>query len=134
MSHKYLKGLNGWVPHFCRARGNPFRVIKREIKWFFERRKYGFDSRETWNMDQSFYCWAYERISLYVKVTEVDIDSDFNCITINGETACMRKWINKILALLKEQIEDDDPLSIAYSTCHQEIMTIFTELLPYLWW
>ena len=36
---------------------NPLRMMKRRIKWFFQRRFRGFDDRETWNVDETFYKW-----------------------------------------------------------------------------
>ncbi len=39
-----------------------------DTKWAQQREIYGFDVRETWNMDVSFYCWLYERLMMYLEV------------------------------------------------------------------
>ena len=35
---------------------------KRQKIWRKQRKKYGFDNREIWNMDLAFYLWLYERL------------------------------------------------------------------------
>ena len=44
---------------------------KREKEWRKQRRKYGFDERETWNLNWRFYAWLYERLKMYKKVANI---------------------------------------------------------------
>ena len=41
------------------------RAIKNNIKWFIQRRKRGFDDKELWSLDDSFYKWFYPRLKAF---------------------------------------------------------------------
>lgn len=51
---------------------------KDKIQRFFERRKYGFDYRETINMDLMFAEWLYSRLMMLLEQTDDDLT--FNSI------------------------------------------------------
>lgn len=45
----------------------------RKNKWAKERKKFGFDERETWNFDTTFLQWVYPRICWYREHAPVDL-------------------------------------------------------------
>lgn len=73
MNHKYLKKLNftkdDWycVPNAKLGKG------KAKKKWEKQRKKYGFDLRETYAMDFTLACWIYEHFKWYVDEAPIDL-------------------------------------------------------------
>lgn len=45
----------------------------RNNEWKVEREKYGFDERETWNMDETFIQWLLERLIRYKEISTSDL-------------------------------------------------------------
>lgn len=66
MAHKYLEDI-GITDGPYNWRGDSF-------KWRHERQVYGFDSRECWNLDYTFYLWLYERLMKYLEDAESVVD------------------------------------------------------------
>ena len=64
-------------------------------KWAEQREIYGFDVRETWNMDVSFYCWLYERLMMYLEVC--DIDLTYREFEYKDEILTHKQCIDKML-------------------------------------
>lgn len=62
---------------------------------FFECRKYGFDYRETINMDLMFAEWIYSRLMMLVEQTEDDLT--FHSVEFEGEKYTIEKAIQRIL-------------------------------------
>jgi hypothetical protein len=48
--------------------------VKHAAQWRKERRQYGFDSRETWNLDRTFVEWLYARLMMYLEHTTHNLD------------------------------------------------------------
>lgn len=48
-------------------------IAGREKCWLKERKIYGFDERETWEMERNFYIWLYEHIMRYKEICCVDL-------------------------------------------------------------
>ena len=44
---------------------NPIHNVKYHTKWFVQRRIRGFDDREIWNIDNSFYKWLLPRLKRF---------------------------------------------------------------------
>ena len=66
-----------------------------KVHRFFERRKYGFDYRETINMDLMFAEWIYSRLMMLVEQTEDDLT--FHSVEFEGEKYTIEKAIQRIL-------------------------------------
>ena len=107
---------------------------KEESLFSFERAKYGFDSRETYSLDHTFYIWLYERLKRYVEIAKNVINLEFHEIEYNGVMHTQLGWINiifeRIEFLYSEEYEETDE-NVCYTN---EIASIFAVLLPYLWW
>ena len=43
------------------------------LKHWWQRRVYGFDEREIWDLDKTFYTWLYEHLMMYRDVTGADL-------------------------------------------------------------
>lgn len=66
-----------------------------KIQRFLERLKYGFDYRETINMDLMFAEWIYSRLMMLVEQTEDDLT--FHSVELEGDKYTIEKAIQRIL-------------------------------------
>ena len=48
---------------------NPLHNLKYNTKWLYQRIKRGFDDREIWNIDTTFYKWLLPRLKLFLEKT-----------------------------------------------------------------
>jgi len=101
---------------------------KREIQWTEEREKYGFDSRETWSLNYTFYVWLYERLSMYNEVNVVD--TSFHKFEFDGETLTFQEAIDKILVICNNVIVGED-IDVDKNGV---VPRLFAEIFGCLWW
>lgn len=77
--YKYLDELNIDESGLCCVFNSPIEDDKkREKKWKKERKKYGFDSRETWALDFTAATWLYSHLRRF---------KDVSICVLYGETA-----------------------------------------------
>ena len=130
MGRKYLEdiGFNN-TPDTFNAGAND----EREEKWKNEREVFGFDERETWNLDSTFYIWLYERLKMYLDVTIVDLD--YHKFDYNGKEYTQRQMIDMMLERLETALTDEyyDLNDEKYQYVH-EIEKIWSIVLPAMWW
>lgn len=103
----------------------------REESWEKEREEYGFDNRETWNLDRIFIEWIYTRVMMYKEYSIVD--TSFYKIQHNGETITHGEAMDKILDLAKQILLDTDNYELWYENS-REICDLWKEILPLMWW
>lgn len=104
----------------------------RKDRFLKSRQKYGFDDKETWNLDTAFIQWLYERLRMYEDVAIVDLD--FHKFDIHGEEKTQRECIEIILDKIEYIIKDDDTWSDNYYKNLKEICYIWGEIIPAMWW
>lgn len=73
-------------------------------KWEKECSEYGFDSRETWNLDIVMIEKLYERLKLYMEVSIVDLD--YHTIKINNENKSLYEWLIILIALCEDVLNE----------------------------
>lgn len=102
-------------------------------QWAKERDKYGFDERETWELNFSFYLWLYERLKRFVDVCCIDLD--YHKFKYNGAEYTQRQMIDMMIERLefsfKPEYNDFDEKQYAYVS---EIEKIWAIVLPAMWW
>lgn len=103
----------------------------REENWSKERKEYGFDNRETWNLDRIFVEWIYTRVMMYKEYSCVD--TSFHRISYKDSTITQGEAIDKILELSKEILLDMDNDELCYENS-REICDLWKEVLPCMWW
>lgn len=109
----------------------------REQNWSEEREKYGFDNRETWNLDRNFIEWIYTRVIMYKEYSIVD--TSFYKVPYKDEKITQGEAIDKILELAKEILQanaynfDKDINDMIYNNS-REICDLWKEILPLMWW
>lgn len=120
-------------------------------KRFEEQQKiYGFDERETWDLDGTFYMWLYERLKMYVEIGGQVVDLNYHKFTFKGKEYTQLELINMIFERLeyyfKEDAIDDKKdeykkqgmnIVEADNKAYEpiiEIGEIWAILLPAMWW
>lgn len=68
-----------------------------KVQRFIERRKYGFDHKETVNMDVIFAEWLYSRLMMLTEQTMDDLT--YNSVEFEGHTYTIEAAIHRILQL-----------------------------------
>ena len=156
MSHKYLKEINFDFNSDKTCIPNTDKIEKKRQKRFNkQRKKYGFDERETWAMDFTLACWLYERIRWYQDFAP--IDTTFHKIEIpivtkikkdgtlktKKKLVTQKKAMKEILAHTKFFLEnqygytptDYDPALEKEAYAHFEIaLKILQKLIYVMWW
>ena len=128
MNHKYLYDIlpKGKTPYDFE-----FDDEIRNQKWEKERLEYGFDERETWNLDFTFFCWLYERLKKYKEVSPADLSCKI--VKVNDEEKTLEEWldimINNAESLILVDIYSEEKIDLA-----EFIIEIFKQTIFYLWW
>lgn len=118
---------------------------KRRKDWHEQRLKYGFDERETWSLDSTFYIWLYERLMMYKEAASEIVDLTYHKFKYKTEEYNQMEVIDRMLSLLKSIIapeKEDD--SSDYAEClardravvemKKEVAELWALVLPAMWW
>lgn len=105
---------------------------ERAEDWLEEREMYGFDSRETWCLEYTFFEWIYTRLMMYKECCSGVIDLSFHKIQYKDKEITQLEAINLILDFAKEAIISRDD-EVMYKN-GREICDIWKEVLPCMWW
>lgn len=105
----------------------------RNEKWAKEREEYGFDSRETWNLDRTFIEWIYTRVSMYKEHASKIVDLNFHKILYGDSEITQMEAIDKILELAAQALTENSNENLYFSNL-KEICVIWTNLVYHMWW
>ena len=107
-------------------------------KWMKERKKYGFDSRETWCLDKIFIEWLYEHLKLYKKEASKYVDLSYNTFNISGMEYPQEIAIDTMIGLLEDILvnRSNDDLDFTEDNIYKIklVLDIWGEVLPAMWW
>lgn len=103
----------------------------REAVWAKEREEYGFDNRETWNLDHIFIEWIYTRIMMYKDKTIAD--TSFHKVPYKDKEITQGEAMDKILDLCKEILLEKNDGKICYENT-REICDLWKEIVHLMWW
>ena len=128
MNHKYLNDI---LPKGKSPYDFEFDDEIRNQKWESERLEYGFDERETWNLDFTFFCWLYETLMKYKEISPVDLSCKI--VKVNNEEKKLGEWIDIMInnseALILLDMYSEENIKLAEFT-----IEIFKQTIFYLWW
>ena len=128
MAHKYLESLlpKGKSPYDFECDDEV-----RNQKWKKQQEEFGFDERETWNLDFTFFCWLYERLKRYKEINCVDLSCKI--VKVNDEEKTLEEWIdimiNNAESLILIDMISEEKIDLAEFT-----IEIFKQTIFYLWW
>lgn len=157
MAHKYLNKLGVSSKDSCIF--NSEDTSDKRYKLFKkQRKKYGFDERETWSLDYTLATWLYEHLCVYEKVTIVRLDyHEFDIPVLYIETDSENENKKKTYTKLEHKnqkeamdlcieylgkyifskcndkfvpFEEEEIICVYYKTALEIISIIF----PALWW
>lgn len=127
--HRYLEEIIGreevvqnWLP------GD-----EREERWQKQQAEYGFDDRETWSLDTTFFQWLYERLRMFKDIGGDVVDLNFNSFEIDGSKLRQLEIIDKMISnceqIIKNDIPDDETARL-----EQETARLWSIVVPAMWW
>ncbi len=100
-------------------------------QWMEYRKLYGFDPRETWNLNDYFIGWLYEHLMAYKDLAKV-IDLNFHKFEFEGETYTQAQMIDMCIEQCKKCLTNE------IIDCSDDDLTraaqIFAVILPAMWW
>lgn len=108
----------------------------RQEEWKAQRELYGFDERETWNLNYSFNLWLYERLKMYKEVAGKVIDLNYHKFEFEGqEYYTQEQMIDMILERLENSFktEFDEFKENDFNYIHGAIK-MFCIIYGALWW
>ena len=119
--NKYLDDIGIKINNY----GSNF-IKDRKIQRFFERQKYGFDFRETINMDLMFAEWLYSRLMMLKQQTMDNLS--FHSIEFEGEEYTIEQAINQILNNIKDYLYHYEVIDMSGDEeIPQETVEVITE-------
>ena len=131
MGHKYLEELEQYYPVDTWGGEDD----DRRFAWAGEREVYGFDSRETWDLDHVFYLWLYEHLRMYQEKASEIVDLHYHKFTFKGEEFYQDELIDKMLERLRfyfsKKYDDWDVDDTEYV---REVAELWAIVLPAMWW
>lgn len=112
---------------------------KHSKRWLKEKKRYGFDPRETRNMEHYFYKWLYERVKLYKKLAFKKSNIENTSIIISGVELTQSEWIDILIDnleyLLSQNINElSDSEMQRYFDRSNKSIDIWKRLMFYMWW
>lgn len=106
------------------------RAKERAAKWKEERKKYGFDNRDTWNVDVTMVALLYERLRMYVDTAPVDLT--LHKFQWDEEEINQEEFLSRLIQLCEDFLKDDD---VDYD--HNYVSNIWHKwaiVSLYTWW
>lgn len=107
---------------------------KRQKQWKKERSIYGFDERETWALDHTFYCWLYERLRMYVDITCVNLE--YHKFEYEGEILTQQECIDRMIKGCEIAFKQENDWDIPKDDWEaiMDVGYIWALVLPAMWW
>lgn len=132
--YKYLSELDNYpAPYSYTREGHE---DAHYLDWLEERKIYGFDATETWDLQYSFYGWLYGRLRMYIDRANSVIDLSYHTFKWKGFNYTLLEMIDGILKRIELYFSDEYESNprhedIIYTN---EIGEIWAMILPYVWW
>jgi hypothetical protein len=128
--HKFLKdiGINSeQLPQSW------FKDDKRQKEWKQQRKKYGLDERELWNLDLTYCMWTYERLKMFEMTCPQELLN--NTIKYKGKTYTVKKCIDIITKTFNDYLnkpifEYNEKIQSDIEKSH----ILLGKILHHLWW
>ena len=131
--HKYFEDIENKSFEHPSKWGNLINDTRQKT-WYNERRKYGFDSRETWNLNSVFYIWLYEHLMMYKEKASKIVDLEYYKFEYKGETLTQIECIDRMIEGCKLYIQNDEPYDKEIQEKIKSVVEIWAMVLPYMWW
>ena len=113
--------------------------LKRNIKYWFQRRTRCWSDDETWNLDWEFFKWVNSRFKQYIKDAGSVVDLEFYKFNYKGEEYTQLELINKVIELTNKLADEDYFISKfegdeEIEKAKDEVFDIFKLISFSMWW
>lgn len=110
------------------------RTLKRNIKYWFQRRTRGWSDDETWNLDCEFIKWVNSRFKKYKEEAGKIVDLEFHKFQYEGKEYTQLELIDKVIKLSNEYIDTNLLSKDKLNSIKDEIFDIFKLIFWTMWW
>lgn len=112
--------------------------IKRDIKFWFQRRIRGWSDDECWNLNYEFIKWVNSRFKKFKEQATKIVDLEYRKFTYKGKKYTQLELINKLIKLTDEVIDGDywncDITTLNIDKIKNEIFDMFKLIYWAMWW
>lgn len=110
------------------------RTLKRNIKYWFQRRTRGWSDDETWNLDCEFIKWVNSRFKKYKEKASKIVDLESHRFEYEGKEYTQLELIDKVIKLSNEYIDTSLLSEDKLNSIKDEIFDIFKLIFWTMWW
>lgn len=115
------------------------RTIKRDIKYWLQRRVRGWSDDETWNLDYEFIKWVNSRFKKYKEKASKIVDLEFHRFEYEGKEYTQLQLIDRVIELTDEMLTDEywDLIHTDAERLEKikdEVFDIFKLIYGVMWW
>ena len=110
------------------------RALKRNIKYWFQRRTRGWSDDEIWNLDCEFIKWVNSRFKKYKEEAGKIVDLEFRKFQYEGKEYTQLELIDKVIKLSNEYIGTNLLSKDKLNSIKDEIFDIFKLIFWTMWW
>lgn len=134
MEHKYLEELGLTKDDIPYSSEYPVKWDSRNVKWFKERRKCGFDNRETWDMGYTFALIVHERLRMFKDYAGGFIEDE--AVEYKGEQTTYFTLVDKMIEDSGTWIKQsrDDWGSQHEENRMKDVYECLAEIHIWMWW
>lgn len=98
-----------------------------------QRRRYGFDMRETFNLNDTYAEWLYSHLMLYMQIVPRVIDLTDVTVRVKGEQYSLERVLREILELLRSGLTEQDSEKRKWKLI-RKATKLWSKVLPWVWW
>ena len=115
------------------------RTIKRDIKYWFQRRIRGWSDDETWNLDYEFIKWVNSRFKKYKERAIGTVDLEYHKFKYKRKEYTQLQLIDRVIELTDEMLTDEY-WDLMYTDAGRlkknkdEVFDIFKLIYGVMWW
>ena len=115
------------------------RTIKRDIKYWFQRRVRGWSDDETWNLDYEFIKWVNSRFKKYKEKAVGTVDLEYHKFKYKRKEYTQLQLIDRVIELTDEMLTDEY-WDLIYTNVERlekmkdEVFDIFKLIFFSMWW
>ncbi len=136
MKNKYLEDIG--LSKYNYGVYKPLKDDPRKKKWKKQRKKYGFDVRECWNLDQTFIEWLYSHLKMYYESCKNVIDLNYgeHIIDYKNKSYTQEQAILFILESLKRYLIENSNSIASEEACENVVLSLhlWAEMIFMMWW
>lgn len=113
-------------------------IIKRNLKFWFQKRIRGWSDDECWNLNLSFIEWVNSRFKRYMKDASKMIDLEFHTFKYKRKKYTQKEIIERIIKLSDEVLEIgfnyDNETKDKINEDVNEMFDLFKIVFWAMWW